>query len=297
MKIQLSHNLIDNIRRLLDGEQMPASKLKYGWVEDFVDSGLLIPIPHKTRLAYKIANKESFLSALPSIHPALKDLDKAAELVDNEGGMSRAEQVAAFGNSKAKKTKTAYGFMVNSLEPIETTLRGVTFIVQPPMGSYVFIADPKSFEIPEDVLVVGIENMENFYRIREQDQFVKKMIEKLIGTTDRKILFVSRYPQNVSLREWLMAHKNWYFHFGDYDLEGVRIFQSEFQKYIPERSYMLIPDDIEKYIEQYGSRELYDKHYSRCKNLNSKNEDIQNLLDCIHKHRKGCEQEVFINTY
>ena len=42
------------------------------------------------------------------------------------------------------------------------------FTIAPPEGSFVFIADYENFEIPQNVIVVGIENMENFRYIRRQ---------------------------------------------------------------------------------------------------------------------------------
>ena len=43
-----------------------------------------------------------------------------------------------------------------------------------PEGSFVFIADYENFEIPQNVIVIGIENMENFRYIRQQKNLFKK---------------------------------------------------------------------------------------------------------------------------
>lgn len=70
-------------------------------------------------------------------------------------------------------TQTCYGtvvpgFPVNSYESIQCSLNGRDFMINPEEGTFVFVSDWQSFEIPEDVLIMNIENMENFRMIRQQ---------------------------------------------------------------------------------------------------------------------------------
>jgi hypothetical protein len=51
-----------------------------------------------------------------------------------------------------------------------------------------FIYDFEKFIIPQDITIVGIENPENFKRIKKQ----KYLFENI------QSLFISRYPQNQS---------------------------------------------------------------------------------------------------
>ena len=71
------------------------------------------------------------------------------------------------------------------------------------------------FAIPEDVMVVGIENPENFRWISRQKVFFKENL-----SSSSPLLFVSRYPQTQhgDLIRWLKAIPNRYVHFGDLDL-------------------------------------------------------------------------------
>ena len=66
-------------------------------------------------------------------------------------------------------------------------LNGQEFTVNPYEGCFLFIADWQTFSIPSDVVVVGIENMENFRMIRQQRQ----LFTQAVGF--RRLLFVSRY--------------------------------------------------------------------------------------------------------
>jgi len=169
-------------------------------------------------------------------------------------------------------------------------LRGNVFVVNPPDGSFVFIDDWKHFSVPEDIVVVGIENMENFRMIRQQ----RKMFESLLG--GKSLLFVSRYPQSTDLRNWLKSISNKYVHFGDFDLAGIHIFLTEFQKYLGDRASFLIPSDIEQRLTQ-GSSIRYNAQYGKFHTLHSLDKNIQSLLELINKYRRCYDQEGYIKKH
>ncbi len=134
------------------------------------------------------------------------------------------------------------------------------FTIAPPEGSFVFIADYENFEIPQNVIVVGIENMENFRYIRRQKKLFQDYLIKCFGDsnyTHASLLFVSSYPQSSDLVKWLQNSKNLYIHFGDLDLAGIHIYLTEFFAKIDDRASFLIPPDAENRISN-GSRERYD---------------------------------------
>jgi hypothetical protein len=185
------------------------------------------------------------------------------------------------------------GFPVNSYEPIECWLAGEPFVVHPQEGSFLFVTDWEKFTIPSDVTVIGIENMENFRKIRLQKRFFEKYL-KAHGLFP-KALFMSRYPQSSDLRQWLMSIPNHYLHFGDYDLAGIHIYQSEFEQYLgAERSSFLIPDDILSRLRS-GSSQRFDNQYNRFKNITSENQELQELITVIWQYRKGYDQEGYID--
>ena len=184
------------------------------------------------------------------------------------------------------------GFPVNSYERVECFLGGDSFPVNPQEGSFLFVSDWKKFTIPEDVVVIGVENMENFRMIRRQRRFFEEYLHTH-GLSD-KVLFVSRYPQSTDLRRWLCTIPNHYLHFGDFDLAGINIFLFEFQQYLgKERSSYLIPADIESRLKS-GSRKRYDEQYYRFKDIKSDACELQQLIDLIHHERKTYDQEGYI---
>lgn len=136
---------------------------------------------------------------------------------------------------------------------------------------------------------MGIENMENFRLIRQQ----KNLFSSLLP--NRRILFVSRFPQSLDLRLWLKDIPNSYVHFGDFDIYGIQIFLTEFQKYLGERSSFLIPVDIEERLKN-GSWERYREQNSESKNIFSNIPELQRLIDLIHKYQRAYDQEGYIEV-
>ena len=271
-----------SIQALLAGEQIAGSKLNGGLRDELLAEGLLMVISRGSRKSYRARDVEA-------LKRFLIDNDESYRILDVNASDSRAAMAAETGNSKLVMVRSCPGFPVNSYEPVECILCGAPFTVNPQEGSFLFITDWEKFTIPEDVVVMGIENMENFRMIRRQRAFFEKYLQT--HELSKRVLFVSRYPQSADLRKWLCTISNHYLHFGDFDLAGINIFISEFQQYLgKERSSYLIPDDIESRLKS-GSRKRYDDQYCRFKDIKSDSCELQRLIDLIHYERKAYDQE------
>ena len=285
--MKITKRLIQNLLRLASGETVPSSCLKsFRGIDEMRADGILTVVAHGSRRSYQCTDTKQFRDYLASNY-SLTDLeDTLAMLEENE--TSRSEQVRLTGDSKFVRSRAMKGFLLNSYEPIRAMLNNSPLEIRPPEGSYTFIYDYKNFSIPEDVLVMGIENSENFRRIRQQQWLFDRMYP------NRSILFVSRYPQNEShdLVKWLADIRNEYVHFGDLDLAGIRIFLTEFHRYLGRRSSFLIPPDYETRISN-GSRERYDAQLPYAKQLTTDDPNLKQLIDCIHKYHRGYDQEGF----
>lgn len=290
--MRLSDGLLKKIRLLLAGEALPASNLNADWVEMLVEEGVLVREFQKSRRRYRISDRNAFVSALEDIDERFRNAGFLDGNLESLGG-SRGGQAAATGDSKAVTCRSCPGFPVNSYEPIVCRLNGREYIVAPEPGTFVFISDWRRFLIPEDVTVIGIENMENFRLIREQKPFLDAL------TGGEPILFVSRFPQSKDLGEWLKGISNRYIHFGDFDLAGVSIYETEFAPYMrsndgrPQRCSMFIPCDIDERLRN-GVRKRYDDQLPKCSSLSSPDPDVQGLIDLIHRYRRGYDQEGYI---
>lgn len=285
--MKLTLRLIENLQRLFRGESIPYSSLPKSLVEPFVEEGLLSIAHHGTRRGIIARNADALAGALPKYNEALKDLDAAARLLTEDN--SRAAQAALSGNSKINSKRTMPGFLVNSYTRIDCMLCGQPFTIEPIEGSALYIADWQSFVPPVSTLIIGIENTENFLRIREQ----KKLFDNCQQQEESEILFVSRYAFSSDLKKWLALVPNRYVHFGDFDLAGIDIFLKQFKPYVGDRGSFLIPSDIESRLKN-GSRKRYDEHYQKYLNLTDSDPTINQLISLIHKYRRAFDQEGYI---
>lgn len=274
--------LLDKLLMLAQGKTLPISSLKGEWFEQMQQDHILIAVTHGSRRSLRVANEQIFRSYLDSQYD-IRDLEKTYELLLLSEA-DRGTQVNLTGDSKFIQQRSCPGFMVNSYSPIPARLNGKGIIIAPEEGSMLFIADWQNFVIAEDVLVVGVENMENFRLIRKQ---------KYLFPTNKQILFVSRYPQSADLRKWLLSIPNEYIHFGDFDIAGIRIYETEFYNYLGSRASFIIPADIELRIKN-GSTKRYNTQYQEFKNYRPKDKRVLPLFEMINRYHKGYDQEGYI---
>lgn len=208
-----------SIQALLAGEQVAGSKLNSQLLDELLAEGLLLVLSRGSRKSYRARDPEA-------LKRFLIDRDESYRILEVDQPNSRASMAAETGNSKLVMVRSCPGFPVNSYEPIACLLDGKPFVVNPQEGSFLFVADWERFAIPEDVVVIGVENMENFRMIRQQRVFFEQYLQAHDLST--RVLFVSRYPQSTDLRRWLCAIPNHYLHFGDFDLAGINIFLVDF---------------------------------------------------------------------
>lgn len=271
------------IRNMLDGDAVAYSKFDGALAREMVNEGIITVVSRGSRRSFRMIDPEGCRIYLSQNYTSGMKLEDWIELKGREEEVSRAEQVAKGGNSKLRHTRTFRGFLLNCYTPIEAVLHGEPCVLSPLQGTAVFMQDYEDFRIPDDVVVVGIENGENFQQIRAQEYLFEGM----------KVLFVSRYPQSNDLCDWLRMIPNRYIHFGDIDLAGVFIFLNEFYAKLGDRAEFFIPTDVENRLKE-GNRQLYDNQYQRYRGMSVSDERVRPLLEMIHKYGKGYEQEGFI---
>ncbi len=275
---------------MLQGEEVASSKLSSRMANVLREEGLLLSRSNGSRCKYSMAEPmrgacRTFLSQHYGLRCSLEEWVAMSSDVE-----SRTSLVERVGDSKYRKVRTFHGFLVDCYEPIEATLNQQPFLLSPQEGSSVFINSPETFDIPEDVVVVGMENAENFRQIRRQRSLFESQLP------DKRLLFVCRYPQEslADLREWLLRIPNQYVHFGDFDLAGIHIYLSEFYAHLGNRSSFLVPSDIASRLSE-GNSSLYDRQHVMYRDMQVTDSRLQCLVDMIHRYRKGYEQEGYIS--
>lgn len=282
--MQISKTLIITLNKLIAGEPIAASRLRKDIADVLLSEGLLTVQARGSHRTFKAINCIALKNFLRTHYEGLRSIGNEK----NSTFGSRSEQALETGNSKLVKIRSCPGFPVNSYEPIVCTLHGVKYVINPSEGTFTFISDWEQFAIPDDVIVVGIENMENFRQIRCQRMF----FDTEIG--NGHLLFVSRYPQSTDLRQWLLSIPNRYVHFGDFDLAGIHIFLTEFYQHLGGRSTFLIPSDIEQRLMQ-GSVTRYNAQYAKFHTLQCGDKQLQSLIDLINRLHRCYDQEGYIN--
>ena len=282
--MKISKTLTNALLQLVNGETVAASLLRKDFTDILLAEGMLTVQTHGSRRSFRAIDPVGLKNFLQAHYEELRTIgDEMPQSYE-----TRSEQAVETGNSKLVKVRSCPGFPVNSYQPIPCSLNGKPFVVNPPEGSFSFIDNWQHFAIPEDAIIVGIENMENFRMILKQRQ----LFEKEIGNAP--LLFVSRYPQSTDLHKWLQDIPNKYVHFGDFDLAGINIFLTEFHKYLGDRSTFLIPSDIEQRLAK-GSQVRYDNQYDKYHTLRCDIPYLQSLIDLINQYHRGYDQEGYIS--
>ena len=286
MKIRITSRLIENLRSIIEGKSVAFSSLPTSLTSTLIHEGLLSIEAHGSKKSLRTNNPEALKSALPAYNEALSDLDSAESLIETH---TRAYQATMSGNSKLRSERSCPGFLINAYNKIDCQLNGKPFTLNPPEGSAMYIADWQNFIVPKDILIVGIETMENFLKIREQ----RKVMESFLTAEERSVVFVARFAFSSDLMQWLGRISNRYLHFGDFDLAGISIFLSQFKPYVENRGSYLIPEDIENRIAR-GSRERYDTQYAKYSTLTCDDPRLRSLISIIHRYRRCYDQEGYI---
>lgn len=278
-------NLIEKFQLLADGESVPSSALRGDWIKQMLRDEILQKQSHGRHVSYRAVDADVFRQYIASKYE-IRDLAVMKDLLAKDGTLvNRSEQVLLTGDSKFVSHRTMTGFLASSYVDIPAMIGGKSFIIHPVEGTSIVIHDYKTFIIPKDVIVIGIENSENFCQIARQKYLFKSY---------PRPLFVSRYPQNGDLVKWLERISNRYIHFGDFDLAGIHIFLSEFYSHLgPSRSEFFIPEDIGRRLP-LGSRVRYDTQYTRYRNMTLTDSRLKFLVELIHREHRGYDQEGYI---
>ena len=255
-----------------------------------LSEGGVASIVRGSRKSLKVVSRAAFDVYLLSKGLRPEKLEETIDVLSNAA--SRAEQVQLVGDSKAVSVRSCPGFPVNIISPLSVRLGERKILLCPTPGTFLYISDFLQFRIPSDVIVVGVENMENF-RLPERQTAVWEQIRDQFGGA-QPLLLVSRYPQSRDLVTWLKRISNPYVHFGDFDLAGVHIYLSEFYARLGDRASFFVPEDVEERLATSGSRERYEIQFPRFGKMDIPDLRVKPLVVMLHHFQKGYDQEGYI---
>ncbi|AFL85105.1 hypothetical protein Belba_2553 [Belliella baltica DSM 15883] len=281
MKIPI--HIAQKLLQLLEGSTIPASMAKHSLIEELVSESI-IERNGRIQKKLKLRNRLALFHYLQNKF-GVTDLEKYIEISQKEN-VQRNELVAISSDSKLINVRTFKGFLINSYLPLAARIDDRAIVLNFSSGIFQFIFDYANFLPDPSVIIVGIENPENFRYIERQKHLFK----------DIQPLFVSRYPQNQSrdLIKWLQSISNKYLHFGDFDFAGIGIYINEYKKYLGDKASFFIPNDIERLIEKKGNAIRYNTQKINFSLENIQEKNLIELIGVIHKNKKGLDQEIFI---
>lgn len=275
------------LKELSEGKKVPLSRLKARIFQQLIQEQVLLRQKESHGWNIYTDHPQSLLNYLYN-HYIRCTLDEYIER--GQAAPSRSNNIRMSGDSKLKETELWQGFYFKVSEPIHAQWQGRPLTLLPyPEGIPVFMPQPETLSLPEDVTVVMIENSENFLKIETQLPLFQGL----------KCFFVSFYPreQHSYFIEWLQKQPNNYVHYGDFDFAGIHIYQSQYKKYVSGESRYLVPSGLLPLFRQYGKRELYNNQLSLQALIKADEPGISELLEIIKREHKGLEQEIFNDLF
>jgi hypothetical protein len=271
------------LQQLIAGETVSDSLAKSVLMENLIKENIVFR-KGKHRKTLQLLSAEN-LSIYLHNQLQINDLNNYILALENENA-SRYDFVKITTDSKNSKERAFKGFLVNCYQPISAELNFNSLTLNPTDGSFIFIYDYETFQIPLDVTIVGVENAKNFREIQKQ----KYLFE------DIKPLFISRYPQNQNkdFIKWMNSIPNNYLHFGDFDVAGIGIYLNEYKNHLQDKATFFVPSTVAVDLRKHGNHVRYNIQKINFDKESIAEPELSVLLDLINLEKKGLDQEFYI---
>ena len=286
--MKYSTKTIRTLIRLRDGDTVNEGEFRSGQMKELLtvlnsQNALSFVRIGRSRGAYKAITPERFTPACVDYDRSLSDLEAALRLAENEIS-TRAEKVALFGNSKQDGAgRTIKGFTILADRDLIISYQTREYVLNPTTGLH--IIDRSALAIPEQVTVIVVENAECLYDLR--------WIPNVgLQPDNGPYVILCRFPVCEEAKRWLETIPNRILYFGDFDLAGIRIYETEFKRRLGDRISFVFPKDIESRIQRSGNPALYSKQVNEgFANFKSDSGELSNLVVLIHHLHSTYEQE------
>lgn len=288
--MKYSSKAIRILIRLRDGEEVNEGEVRSKALSELVrelEARQAVAFVRRGRLrgAWSAITPERLTGACGEIDPVLSNLDSALMLAEGKVS-SRADKVALFGDSKQDgPDRTVKGFTILADRDVIVHYLGREFPIGPLAGLHV--VDWNKLVIPEGATVIIVENAECLYDLRWIPNVGLK-------DNDRPFVVLCRFPVCEEAKRWLEGITNTILYFGDYDLAGIRIYETEFKRRLGNRISFIVPKDLERRIRKSGNSALYSKQTNAMSSTDSPSGELVKLLTLLHNLQSCYEQEGYI---
>ena len=191
---------------------------------------------------------------------------------------NRGELIDKFGEDKVKTINPQTGIYLWSNDNIDI---GNNNIVSSQIDTALFVHHTKQIEIDKDILIVGVENFETLVKAINIKHFFKDY---------KKIVFMFR---NSSFLKFIKNSNNKIIYFPDFDIYGVRIYETEILKY-NKNTMLYIPKNFESDLDKKGDTKRYFEDLnSKSGNYQAFTKQGQLILRMNEKYQKILSQEFY----
>lgn len=269
---------------------LPASRAGKSWnIETFIQLGAI---------EYTRRGSGGIYTAIPDqvrkvlkVHFEITDLDSAVAF-DNT--TRKGEIALAAGHTKAVNASSTIrhiGVRACATTPVTLTHGARSLEISPIKNVLVRLpidfGNIHVFKAPPATVAVICENKEDFLSLTPD------ILHLLLREPDCPALLFSRDDGILSITQMVdRLGISKLYHYGDFDLCGVQIFESSTLKYAP-HAKIASPEEavLEDMIKDHGSRSLFNKQFDRTRGFSPISEEGQKIAQIIRKHRKVIEQE------
>lgn len=213
----------------------------------------------------------------------LKDIEGCSAMLESgDTRMKPSEEIAMFGRDHLGKRNLWRGFFLKSNSTLTIYYNGQPYTIGPDNPFLVEKAENFEFNYSSCALWV-VENYECFQNLSWMS---------LYPASDIVSIIICRWPASKVAREaygkWEVAEKHY---FGDLDLAGINIFQTEYADLLGDDA-LFIPASFNTDIKN-GSVSLFQKQ-KKFIDISGRNDRIQECIRTIIDNQKGLLQEFYI---
>ena len=239
----------------------------------------------KSRAKYVLIDEKGLRMCCADYDVQMHNLEALHETLQRgELYVKPSDEIRRYGEDHHRKRNLWKGFFVKGDSSILYTLNGESYIA--PRNHGLLVENGEGFRI------TGIESL-RLWVVENYECFVNIKWLRLFGYDDGRNLIVCRWPTSSMAREsygrWPVMEKKY---FGDLDLAGINIFQSEFAAILGSESFFLPPSFTEDI--KHGSLNLFTNQKGKYKNLRALTDTIESCLNLIISEQKGLLQEYYL---
>lgn len=282
---RLSKNTVKALITLLNEGELKVRELPDKTLADrLVSSGCLKRERiTKSSSRFVLISQNGFRICCADYDERLKDIEGyLATLESGDTRMKPSEEIAKYGRDHLCKRNLWRGFFLRSNTPFKIWYNGIPYTIGPDNPFLVEKADELEIDCRSCALWV-VENYECFQNLSWMT---------LSPSQCNVSLIICRWPLSRVAREaygkWPVAEKHY---FGDLDLAGINIFQTEYAVILGDDSFF-IPESFNEDIK-HGSPSLFQSQ-QKFKHISGRSARIQECIQTIIDNQKGLLQEYYL---